>query len=86
MGEGEGREEESCLIYIEVIGPRSRFECGGFLFFSGPESDPPQKHRDTSHRRSEVYEEACSLGCGKSVGCGKSRNSEGCEEAVAKVR
>jgi hypothetical protein len=35
VGEGSGREEESCLIHIEIIRPPSSQELEGSLFGEG---------------------------------------------------
>ena len=75
MGEGEGREEESCLVHIGIIRPPSSSELGAFYF-------QPARVRSTSDvkpfnlRRSERRKEARVV-CGR-----KSRDLKGGEEAV----
>ncbi len=88
MGEGEGREEKSCLVHTKIIRPPFSLEFGGFLFsandvyghtFLGHRSvnqfDPQHTHR-TLTAVIVKGKEACS------VGCGKIRDCEGGEEAV----
>jgi hypothetical protein len=44
LGEGEGREEESCLVLTEIIWPSFSLWVWGLFVFSGLAPDPPQKH------------------------------------------